>query len=76
MRKAIVEVIVQVPDDVPEDHVLFSAMNQMEQYLNTGRRCVDFNIRLLTEHEEKLGVSLLIKEKDLPVPAAVLVKEE
>ncbi len=48
MRTAIVEFIVQVPDD---DGNPIGLMNQAEMYLNNGDRCVDFNIRELDKDE-------------------------
>ncbi len=72
MRTAIVEFIVQVPDD---DVSLVGLTNQAERYLNTGDRCVDFNIR---EMDGNATGSLIWKgyKVSLPVTAEYLKKEE
>ena len=44
MRKYMIEFIVE-----GDDHM--DALNQAELYLNTGGRCVDFVIRLLSDEE-------------------------
>lgn len=50
-KKYIVEFVV-------EGDSLFDALNQAEQYLNTGKRCIDCNVSEYSTIEPKRAASL------------------
>lgn len=52
MTKYLVEFVVQVEKTGEEWVELREALRQAEMYLNTGDRCVDCNVSLLTDERE------------------------
>lgn len=78
MKRALVQFIVQVPEEEasaapgPVDGIIV-AMNQAERYLNTGDRCVDFDIGWIPD--ERVDERDEDENRVMPLPAKYLAKD-
>lgn len=76
MKRALVQFIVQVPEEdligQPHDGIIL-AQNQAERYLNTGDRCVDFDIGWISD--ERVDERDEDENRVMPLPAKYLARD-